>query len=402
MKHKVTRLVLAGALLCFAISSHPAEIVNSELRVNTISEPEIWLTLSVSRPIDIYSSISAVDSLFRIELRLAEDSSVIAQCTDDCIQFSDDSTLSLILRARDRAIVKRIFSEKIAAYIWISEPVFVVFEDSSTMTIEPEDIAQISSLSLQLSDRDLEMLLGAQSRDYRLKEERIDFSREISNDSSQSEYALDFFTRRSLGLWHMWLESSARISNKSENPLNYLEFSIISSSGIVRVDILGEDFYSDFFARSRLFGSQSLDTSTIAVEAGVDTTIPNLVDLSGSSSRLRLKPLLKLGIGYARHLQSQQLYSHKDDSWHAFLEFYYYVPVGHEFAVVIESEATYSESIQLKNNLVSKHAVTFAYDLPLQDLKAVAKWEKGTAGTSLSHNQQLLVGLLVDWAGIEN
>jgi len=138
-----------------------------------------------------------------------------------------------------------------------------------------------------------------------------------------------------------------------------------------------------------------MDSTSWDFRAGASLLTPNLIDLSLGANRLRLKPVVELGAAYAVRTNEQMLFENKTDlEWWFNVD--YYIPVSDRYAIIFEAEGRYNQNVTQGSKWRYWNAVTFSYDLPVEDLKALFKWETGRTAYVTDSGSRLLLGILVN------
>ncbi|UCG61256.1 MAG: hypothetical protein JSV52_13185 [Candidatus Zixiibacteriota bacterium] len=394
------RLVLRVLAIVVSLSASACtvEIVGLDIKVNAKEVTEIWFTFTLSEEIDdISSSDSMSDSTLDLKLRRESDDSVVVNFPEDCLGFGV-SSVTFKLVSPSRHLATYICSGEDSHYLEPAANIVVVTYDGSIDILTPDEVKSFSLSSIEMTERDCERLKRAQATDSDIYDFTLDLAREIKgDDSAETEYAITYSYRRPTAIPYVGFESAGRLSNNRYNPMNNIRFRLLANTRPKTISMAKKEFSGQLFVEAGLSGNQTLDTSSAGVHFGLEAVTPNLVDLTGGENRMRLKPIVKLGGGYVRHFQNQPLFGGKRDTWELFIDLYYYIPVAKEFALIWEAHSRFSEDIELSDHWIWRQSVMFAYDLPLEDLKALVKWESGRNGFTIEKDSKLLIGLLMNY-----
>ncbi len=373
-----------------------------QVMVNTIDEPEIWLTVKFPTGIGIDTRqtkalLKKDDFFYRV--RSAKNNEAL---------FERRATLNIYERgiafifSPTNKIIQLACDPNDSLYLSLKKDITVIFKDSSTCILSKESLKENSLSYLRLTSQQCNML---RESTFQKRVKWVNLAHEIAEDDSLKEYVLTYRYVRSLAfIPHSLFSSKGRLSDKRYNPLNELEFAYVLSwplRGRVSKEVKDGKTTSGFptgriFFRMSLVSNQPMDTSLFKCQLGLKDLIPNFIDLTGGANRLYLKPLLEIGCEYLRHFQSQPLYGGKRDTWGSFMRLYYYIPVVRRYALIVDAEVEFSQDIY-PDYWLWRYSVTFAYDLPFEELKTLIKYERGRNGFSLESNSLLMVGLFIDF-----
>jgi hypothetical protein len=144
--------------------------------------------------------------------------------------------------------------------------------------------------------------------------------------------------------------------------------------------------------------NQKFTMQRMAVAGCVQSLIPNLIDFTGGANRLRLKPVIKIGLKGLFEYQDKRLNQSKDNDGQAFAELYYYIPVFKTYCVLIEGNAF--NVFTGKNSGLGwkyKYNLTFGVEIQGTELKVIAKYSQGENDVNFIYDSQLLLGLMLDF-----
>lgn len=391
--------LLAAMLLAGAVAADgPREITFDafSIDINTAENAEIWIQLTFSEPINPGATVDLVgDSAVSAYLRTQDDPDFREQLE---LKFDAD-TLSLVSTGSSEELhtmVKRIYDGRARAYAYVNKDIPVVLADGTPGIIKSNTVRDFTQGKLRLSEAQRELLASAKSSGRLSDNDRLDISKEVGNaDTVASEYIADFYFNRPLFESNWSISVGGRLSTRKDNPLNHVEACL--QRALKRDSAFGHNLIYDFFFQGNIDGTQTLDTSILTLGAGVTALTPNLVDLTAGANRLRLKPIFTLRVDYMRHFRKQALYDNTSESFAASLDAYYYVPVADKYALIYEGNASFDNKRQIDDRLNFRNSFMVAYDLPLEDLKAVFKWETGKNEFITDTEAETMIGILLNY-----
>jgi len=392
---RLVMFFLGLGLLVVATNARAIDVPITEVstNINTANEdPEIWVEVWVDKTIDGDATTSRMvtDGISAELVNAATAASLGALtigATDDRVTFKVDDP--------NADLAREIAAKSLALFVALSSDLTLVFEDGSTGAITPARMKELSS-EIGLESEDAEALAAVARGQQRVYEDKIDFAREVDEeDSSKVDYALSFRLHQSIANLPLWFETRGRMSTNQDNPLNQVGFALVSRTGI-REATVGEPIFYSFFLQAGVTGTQTFDTASAVVDAGIDVLLPNLLDLTGGANRLRLKPVANASFGYRRLSEDLELFGNDRDCLEFNVEIAYVVPILDKYSLDVNSRATFNDDAE-GDSWFHQTAASLAYELPTEDVKVLAKWEIGRNGFSSEEDSKLLLGVLADY-----
>ncbi len=385
-------------LFAFAILFAPLnaiEIEDLKMEVKGGDLVEIWFNFDFSDSIDVMKSGLYFDSLgYRCFLKLQGNNAILAEVTPTCLKKSisfnfDNVTLNMI---------NQISKGQTNAYLVPNNDIIVGLKGGGIDTIMASDFEKYSKQNLKLNDMQKKELKNALSGNVSTLENSFEFFREVNEeDSTKTEYIVQYnnIIPRFLGVDGLNLRSRGHISSQTASPLNFVEFSLFHPSKMQEKKIAKHDFIFNWFLESSLYGNQKLDTVTGDIKLGLKSLIPNLVNLSAGFNRLRLKPILELGVAGSFHSHELPVFEGKKDHMELFFSFHYFVPVAEKLAIIYDAEGNFASMVD--ENVRIFQSIVFAYDIPLKGLHTLVKWETGQNRISYETDNRILLGVLYNF-----
>lgn len=234
-----------------------------------------------------------------------------------------------------------------------------------------------------------------------------DFGVQPSKDSSSFALTLSFnyqnlYSSNSLlkcnngsnkhGNTLIYYNIATRLSSNFKDSLNFIN--------IYPLVIQGSNYKSSLIKewafKAGHESSQDFTFRRVALDASLSAIISNLIDLaSDNSARLRLKPIIGLGIkGYHDYSKANTAFT----SGQAYVTGYYYIPVYDHYAIIINDKTFYDFS--LKNNpkklLASNYSIAIGTELPKTDFKVMLKYQNGKSEFNQKETQAVVIGMIMN------
>ncbi len=366
------------------------EITNTAVKINTISSPQIFYYFFFKDSIDenkTFDEIKKID----VDLVNLTDGSKIDGVS--CIIGTNPINISfkLTLKSSSPELVERIFSKEYPSYLLVSGPLIIHMPDGKPdFIISPDRIKELTLSTKNLTDNQKQILInnsGKYTPEYR---NNISLSGSVGEeDSVQSEYILNFdiqkpFLNDVIGS-SVFYRFRGRVSTNAQNPLNTIEAYLM--------------YYLEkhFYIEAGRIGPQKFNVNSLRANIGYETLIPNLIDLTGGKPRLRLKPYINFGLAYQQNFQINNPFENKEGNLLLFASGYYYVPVLDKFAIIGECEALYSYKLPPGNKFLFGYSLTFGYETPLSDLKALFRVINGKNEVNIGEATTYSLGILLDF-----
>jgi hypothetical protein len=394
------------SVLCLLTIAAPAtcqttfpEIQVSEfsVEINTAARIEIWFVFHVSKDIEDGTTLDSLkpSSGFHAEL-VVEGEETRAYELEANAQKGHIALKSVGMDKKDKGVVKKIYDGRLKGHIEFNKDAKITLLNGSIAVLTVEKARKLSRDKLKLSESQRDIIDETLSDGRLYEEDRFEIKRTIDKDDTlKTEYAAEFAWSQPLFWSPLSIGVSGRLSTQSDNSLNRTEAFLNLSTSIDSA--FGQLFIYSLFIEPSVKGTQSLDTSTLAINGGFTSLIPNLVNFTAGSNRLRLKPILTADLHYVRHFRKQPLYDNATESFGITLKLYYYIPLADKYALIYDGVASYNNKYQMDDGLNFRHSIALSYDLPLEDLKVAFKWETGKNEFMTKSETDALVGILLDY-----
>jgi hypothetical protein len=186
---------------------------------------------------------------------------------------------------------------------------------------------------------------------------------------------------------------STRLSTDRKDSLNHIDIYPLVIQGS---NYAGQSIFKEWALKVGHESSEDFSYRRVVVDGSVSMILPNLVDLaSASSTRLRLKPVIDLGIkGYYNYSTNIAAYS----SGQAYLNAYYYIPVYDHYAFILNDKTFYdfSEQANPQHQFASNYSLAIGTELPKTGFEVMLKYQDGRSEFNQKQTQAVVIGLLMN------
>src|SRR5665213_820347 len=185
---------------------------------------------------------------------------------------------------------------------------------------------------------------------------------------------------------------STRLSTNRKDSLNFIDVYPL----IIQGSNYSKGLIKEWAFKAGHESSEDFSYRRVTLDGSLSMIIPNLVNLtSAASSRLRLKPVIDLGIqGYDDYSEGSNSFL----SGQAYLKAYYYIPVYDHYAIIINDKTYYDFSVKTnpKKQLASNYTVAIGTEIPKSGLKMMFKYEDGHSEFNRKQTQAVVIGVIMN------
>ncbi len=288
-------------------------------------------------------------------------------------------------------LLENIFSKDFPSYISASESFVIHTKDSlHSIVMTPEILEELTLSTKHLTNEQKKILIRNLNQNSPELRNKFHLSKEVNNqDSTQTEYLLDFDFQKPLvndlvGA-PLFYQVKGHLSSDAANPANYINL------------YLKYQVRNSVYAEAGRVGPQSFKENSLRFNLAIETLLPNLIDLTAGTPRLRLKPQIKAGVGYHKNFQSHNPFENKEGNPVAFISGFYHIPVLEKYSIIAEMNWIYSEKLKTKENLLFNYSLTLGYETPLKELNVLVKIVNGKNEINPGIATIYSVGLLLNF-----
>jgi len=185
---------------------------------------------------------------------------------------------------------------------------------------------------------------------------------------------------------------STRLSSNTGDSLNFINIYPL----VIQGSNYSKGFVKEWALKAGHESSEDFTYRRVTLDGSISMILPNLVNLtSAASTRLRLKPVIDLGIkGYNNYSRGISSFL----SGQAYLNAYYYIPVYDHYAVIINDKTFYDFSAQTnpKKELASNYSVAIGTEIPKSSFRVMFKYQDGKSEFNKKETQAVVIGLIMN------
>jgi len=307
--------------------------------------------------------------------------------------------ISFVISDAKQDLVQKLNADQKEHYVFISADLIIPLTNGALLKITPLVMKQKTADTVYLPEKEAEMLVKARGGEMYMYSNKIDFgveSRDSDDGDSKNEYVLSFtYSQRLEPEFLDWntVAVKGRISSDSESPLSRLQIYPINVN-----------FYSTLrppmqvVGQAGFEGNQKFTNGRISADFYLQGIIPNFVNWTRGENRLRLKPVLKIGVKGFQEFDNTRDESENQLSGETYAEFYYYVPILEHYSLLLEANAFYvfSDEVAPDQKIRWNYDATLGIKIPGTDFKVIAKYSFGENDVNFVRDDELLLGFVVD------
>lgn len=282
--------------------------------------------------------------------------------------------------------------------------IFDVVKGDSTLKLKLDktQIEKNTRNKLVLTDGMAQELIDAKGGDIYLVQNQFDFGVIPAEQSSskKTEFNASFVYRKNYSFIKkapIFLYTEGLVGTDSKDSMNYISvypvnFNFISGASelIGQLGIEGDQVFSNY----RVSGNFCWN--------GI---VPNFVNFTFGEDRLRLKPVVKLGLKFYQEIQNNRIVEFNDNKFsnQVFGEIYYYIPIKKIYSLIINASVFYDFNPNVNPDEVAmyNYSAVFGIDIPKTDFKTIFKYAKGENGINYKSNQYVMIGVMMDLFGLD-
>ena len=286
--------------------------------------------------------------------------------------------------------------------------VFNVIKNDNEATLKALMITKLQieensrSISV-LTDQMAKELIDAKGGEIHLTQNKFDFGVIPADQSSSSktEYNLSFnYTTRYSFLNEklpVFFKTEGLVGTNTSDSLNYVS--------IYPINYIFMKGSNELIGEFGVESNQLFTNYRISGNFVWNAIIPNIIDLTFGEDRLRLKPVIKVGVKFYQEIENSRPVHLNSNvfSNQVFSEFYYYIPIQKIYSLIIEGTVFYdfNPNVNPNQNAMFNYTATLGIDIPKTDFKTIFKYTKGENGISYQTTDYFMIGLMIDSFGVK-
>lgn len=298
----------------------------------------------------------------------------------------------------DSALIEKILSGQVGYFIEIDKNLIIEIvkdgEDPVKYVLTKEQVKK-ATIKKQLKDEMNQEMLESLGGEIKLVENNIDFGLIPSEESNsgKTEYFVDFSYSNGYKLFDfpLTVNTEGKLSTNSKDSLNYFEF--------YPVGYKFNKGKSVFSFNAGFEGDQSLSNYRATGDVYWQGILPNLINLTYNENRLRLKPVLKVGIKLYKEIENNRPVDNDNQFSNMFyVDAYYYIPVMKAYSIILEGGTFYDFNTKTNpdNELKYSYSLTFGVEIPKTGLKTIFKYTNGESEINYTSTNYFMIGLMAD------
>ena len=396
-------------LSCFSQNIESVKIIGTETLINTIGGNSITINLKVDFSVDELNgyiiddvTFESLNSNVKAELVSKKQPKLVAQGETITVLANPKKIAFEIENVSDDLI--SLLQDSIAD-IYIStnsEITFNVIKGSDTIKVKITQlqIEKHTQSNMILTKLMGEELINARGGDIFVSQNNIDFgiipSEQASSGKTEYNASFQFRTKYSfLKDLPVFLYTKGLISSNSNDSLNFISVYPIN--------------YDFFIGNNKLVGqlgvegNQTFSSYRISGNFYWNGLMPNLVDLTFGENRLRLKPVISVGLKVYKEIENNRPVELNSNEFsnQIYSQFYYYIPIQKVYSIILNGTAYYdfSSKVNPDSKLMYNYSLALGIDIPKTDFKTIFKYSKGNNYVTQESNDYFMIGLLIDMLG---
>jgi hypothetical protein len=417
---KLKSLLLACALLIgrlYAQTAAPDEVFHLsavKLVPNTIGAATLSVDLKIGLSNGTISPDYYIPAANRPKFHIAYNGKQPA-CAVTGKPAVTKNSIQVILSNLSQESVERIAAKDNKITVQFDEDLVFQYRDNSlnpaplkTGRVSKTEINQKLAADLSFPEDEKTSFITALNNFY-YYQNNIDFGVQPAKDPAPLSYTLNFnfqnvYSSASLlqcpdsgqtkkpGHSLLYYGISSRLSTYAKDSLNFINIYPL----ILRGSNYTGKLPTEWQLKAGHESSQDFSNRRFVLDAALSAIMPNLVNLtSGNSTRLRLKPVIDLGIkGYYDYSRNRSAFT----SGQAYLNLYYYIPVYDHYAIILNDKTFYDFSVKNnpKKQFASNYSVAVGTEIPKTGFKVMFKYQDGKSEFNQKTTQTVVIGLIMN------
>lgn len=414
---KTTLSILLATLLCPVCSLAqnqilPFRLEKLELKKNVIGTPGLTLVLNIALDNVTLNTSYYINPANRPDFHIAYGGK-IPDCPLTARFAVTDSSVRIVLNNLTQETLDRIDAKDNKISVVFDSDIRFEYTDNSapgiakkTGMITKEEANKKLDKELSFPADEKTKFLTALNNMYYYKNS-VDFGVQPGQDSASVAYTLSLsfqnvYNKPSLltcgagtqksNRTLVYYGVSGRLSNNFKDSLNFINAYPL----IIQHHNYEAKLPNEWNVKVGHESNQSFTNRRIAADASLSAIIPNLIDLTSSSSaRLRLKPVLTLGLkGYYDYSKNVDAFT----SGQAYIGIYYYLPVYDHYAIILNDKTFYDFSSERnpEKQVLSNYSVAVGTEIPGTSFKVMFKYENGRSDINYKQSEAVVIGLIMN------
>jgi hypothetical protein len=304
-------------------------------------------------------------------------------------------------------LMTRIIQGKADFFIEVSDTMHLQIvndnkKDTVMYILTPEQVKEYTRNKLILTEEQKKELIQSAGGEINIAGNNLDvgFVPEEESNSGRTEYRISFNYKSKYDFIQnspVFFQASGLFSTNFRDSLNYIFFSPIGYCLVTEK--------SEFACQVGFEADQVFSYCRLTGNLHWEGILPNLVDFTYGSNRLRLKPIMEAGLKIYHEIRNDRKNTGDEKTFPgiAYTQLYYYIPVSKMYSLELEGKVFYDFNIQNNPNKKIKglYSITFGLEIPNTGIQTIFKYSNGETDVRYASTSTLLIGLTADlFAGL--
>ncbi|MTI22654.1 hypothetical protein E1176_16600 [Fulvivirga sp. RKSG066] len=369
----------------------PALVYSTD--VNTVGDASIIISII---PEKLESKIASINDGVSFKIRNGNEDLVASLPDGDKKVSHSRTSIKLRLTNLTTDQLRELQTGLGSSVLIFSKDLEIELEDETVLTYTQEEIATSSEGNLLFSEEQRQNYIEASGGDYAFMKNRMEFGVIPKSESDDNEYnfMIDFAYRKAYNFINgnkAYFTTEGVLSTNKNDSLNIVKIFPLSYR------LTSTSNKSETVIETGIEGNQDFDYWRISANLEYRLIFQNLVDLTGGSNRLRLKPVVTAGL----KIYSEQDNERPDDiesnetSGQVFGKIYYVIPVFDSFTIVADAMGFYdlNDSVNPEEEFKFNYRISFGYEVEGKGFQALITYRNGATEVNYQTDELISFGI---------
>lgn len=380
--------------------SATGQIKGTRIEINTIggsSDIRVLLILDMPAGFEVDDQVPTAGAPQFLVKSLNDDRILGSESRVEYRLGSRRYALELKISGFGKDLIDNLSAGRVGYYVFVQDTVTVNLKNANLqrkqLLLSPQIVREKTAGKTKLSDGQAEMIIGAKGGEAKLYGNKFDVGRKVDlKDSAKASYVASFSVAQPFLFSDNILSFKGSIGTDADDPLNKVSIYPVGIEKSFSMPAVG--YPSKIKSDLGFEASENLDVRRASVSVAIQSITPNLINLSYGEGRLRLKPVVCVGVKGLFEATGKKINNGKDRYLEVFSEMYYYVPVMKIYSLLFEGNAYWINDGS--NKVKGKLDITLGADIEGTGFKVMAKYSTGQNDVNIIRDDRLVLGLLMD------
>jgi hypothetical protein len=406
---KLLLLLVLFSLIFSLVAQNKISIKEIITDINTFDPTKVTVKLMLKLPEGyrhwetVYFNINPIVK-YKINSILPDESLFNAEPENEI--FSSSRFIGFTFESGNESM-KSIVQGKSGIFIEVNDTIHLQIindnkKDTASYILTPEQVKEITRNKLILSGEQKKELIQSAGGEINIAGNNLDvgFVPGEESNSGRTEYRISFNYKSKYDFIQnapVFFQASGLLSTNFKDSLNYISVSPVSFCLMTKK--------SEFACQAGFEADQVFSYCRLTGNLHWEGILPNLVDFTYGSNRLRLKPIMEAGLKIYHEIRNDRKNAREERTFPCivYTQLYYYIPVSKMYSLELEGKVFYDFNIQ--NNPDKKikglYSITFGLEIPNTGIQTIFKYSNGETDIRYASTSTLLIGLTADlFAGL--